>query len=220
MRVIEAINGVLVTRHGFSGAGEENYYNPRNSFLDEVLERREGLPITLSVIYIEVARRLGAPLEGVGLPVHFMVRWPLPTNEGGALYVDAYQRGELLDEPSMRQFVMRLMTGSGLRSFDPDWARAYDARQILTRMLRNLKRVYLHRGETANALEVVDRLCALRPDLLEELRDRGLLRLAMGDPLLAAADIAAYLERQPDAPEGGRLRRRIQSVREVRAKLN
>ncbi len=219
LRVLEAINETLITRHGFHGA-DGDYNNPRNSFLNEALERHEGLPITLSVIYLEVARRLGAPLEGVGLPAHFMVRWPLPADEGGPFYVDVFQRGELLDEPTTRQFILRLIHAPSSRAFDPDWSRALDTRQILTRMLRNLKRMYLIRGETGPALEVVDRLTALRPDLPEELRDRGLLRLAMGEPLLAAADITAYLERAPNAPEGGRLLRRIQSVREVRVKLN
>lgn len=219
VRVLDAINQILIVRHGFHGA-EEDYYSPRNSFLNEALERREGLPITLSVIYLEVGRRLGVPLEGVGLPVHFMTRWPLPADEGGDLYVDAYRSGEFLDEPTTRRFILRLMPAPAPRAFDPDWSRALTPSQILTRMLRNLKLVYLQRGETALALEVVDRLTTLRPDLSQELRDRGLLRLAMGEPLLAAADIATYLERHPEAPEGKRLRRRIESVREVRAKLN
>lgn len=219
LRVLEAVNEVLIARHGFHGA-EDDYYNPRNSFLDQALERREGLPITLSVIYLEVARRLGAPLEGVSLPVHFMSRWPLPDDEGGPLYVDAYRRGETLDEPTMRRFILNLLGDTGPRVFDPAWGRTASAHEIITRMLRNLKRVYLMRGETAHALEVVDRLTELRPDFPEELRDRGLLRLAMGEPLLAAADIAAYLERAPGAPDGNRLLRRIQSVREVRVKLN
>jgi regulator of sirC expression with transglutaminase-like and TPR domain len=223
LRVLEAINDVLITRHGFHGPGDD-FANPRNSYLDEALERREGLPITLSVIYLEIARRLGAPLEGVGLPVRFMTRWPLPPEEGGPLYVDASEHGRIMDEAAMRQTVQDLL-GSLTRhqarvKFSSDWARASDTRQILTRMLQNLKLIFLQRGETAQALEVVERLTALRPDLPEEWRDRGLLRLAMGDPLLAAADIAVYLERCPDARDGARLRRRIESLREVRAKLN
>lgn len=219
LRVIEAINEIISARHGFHGA-EDDYSNPRNSFLDQALERREGLPITLSVIYLEIARRLGSPLEGVSLPAHFMTRWPLSDDEGGPLYVDAFRSGELLDEPTMRRFILNLIRDSGQHVFDPAWSRTASVSEILTRILHNLKQTYLQRGETALALEVVDRLTALRPDLPEELRDRGLLRLAMGDPLLAAADIAAYLERAPGAPDGSRLRRRIESVREVHAKLN
>jgi regulator of sirC expression with transglutaminase-like and TPR domain len=219
LRVLKAIRQILFELHDFHGA-EADYYDPRNSFLDQALERRQGLPITLSVIYLEIARRLGAPLEGVGLPAHFMIRWPLSDDEGGPVYVDAFRRGDLLDEPTMRQFILNLLRDSGPREFDPAWLRTVSVRDILTRMLRNLKQVYLQQGETALALEVVERLTALRPDYPEELRDRGLLRLAMGEPLLAAADIIAYLERSPNAPDGGRLLRRIGSIREVRAKLN
>lgn len=219
IRVLEAINDVLVTQHDFHGAADD-YTNPRNSFLDEALNRHTGLPITLSVICIEIARRLGAPLEGVGLPAHFMARWPLPPAEGGPIYVDAYHRGLMLDEPVMRQFILTILKAPARTAFDPAWSRPLDTRQIITRMLLNLKGAYFERGETALLLEVVDRLTTLRPDLPEELRDRGLLRLALGEPLLAAADIASYLKRAPEAPERGRLRRRIESVLEVRAKLN
>jgi regulator of sirC expression with transglutaminase-like and TPR domain len=223
LRVLETMNEVLITRHSFHGVGDD-YANPRNSYLDQALSRREGLPIILSVIYLEVARRLGAPLEGVGLPVRFIVRWPLEPDEGGPLYVDVSERGRIMDEPTMRQTAQELisaLTGHRARvKFVDEWTRTSDTRQILTRMLQNLKLVFLQRGQTVLALEVVERLTALRPDLPEELRDRGLLRLAMGDPLLAAADIAAYLERNPEARDGARLRRRIESIGEVRAKLN
>ncbi len=218
-RVLETMVDVLARRENFRGA-DESYSDPRNSFLNAVLERHEGLPITLSIVYLEVARRLGAPLQGVGLPAHFMVKWPLSEDEGGDLYVDVFSRGELLDEPTCRQFILRLLTPQQTRSFDPSWSRPLTTRQILTRVLYNLKLVYLHRGDTASALDVIDRLVLLRPDLPQELRDRGLLRLAMGESLLAAADIAAYLERAPNAPENARLRRRIQATQEVRAKLN
>ena len=218
-RVLETMTDTLGKRENFHGA-DETLADPRNSFLDEALQRRQGLPITLSIIYLEVARRLGAPLQGVGLPAHFMVKWPLSAAEGGDLYVDVFNRGVLLDGPSCERFILRLLTPQTASAFDPTWTRPLNTRQILTRVLYNLKLVYLHRGDTTSALDVVDRLVLLRPDLPQELRDRGLLRLAMGESLLAAADIAAYLERAPNAPENGRLRRRIEATREVRAKLN
>jgi len=218
-RVIETMVETLARRERFRGASE-SYSDPRNSFLNHVLTRRQGLPITLSVVYLEVARRLGAPLQGVGLPAHFMIKWPLSEDEGGDLYVDVYNGGEMLDEPTCRQFILRLLAPQAPHSFDPDWTRPLSVRQILTRVLYNLKVVYLHRGDTASALGVLDRLIVLRPDLNQELRDRGLLRLALGESLLAAADITAYLERVPNAPESPRLRRRIESTQELRAKLN
>ncbi len=218
-RVLETMVDVLARRENFRGA-DESYSDPRNSFINTVLERHEGLPITLGIVYLEVARRLGAPLQGVGLPAHFMVKWPLSEDEGGDLYVDVFNHGELLDEPTCRQFILRLLAPQQARTFDPTWSRALNTRQILTRVLYNLKLVYLHRGDTTSALDVIDRLVLLRPDLPQELRDRGLLRLALGESLLAAADIAAYVERAPNAPENARLRRRIQATHEVRAKLN
>ncbi len=218
-RVLETMVETLARRENFHGA-DESYSDPRNSFLDNVLERRQGLPITLSIVYLEVARRLGAPLQGVGLPAHFMVKWPLSAEEGGDLYVDVYNRGALLDEPTCQQFILQLLSPQLSQSFEPSWSRPLTVRQILTRVLYNLKLIYLHRGDTTYALDIIDRLVLLRPDLPQELRDRGLLRLALGESLLAAADIAAYLERAPNAPENARLRRRIQSMREVHAKLN
>ena len=219
-RVLETMRETLAEREGLTG-NTDDYYDPRNTFLHETLDRGVGLPITLSVIYLEVARRLGIPLRGIGLPSHFMVKWPLTREEGGDLYLDAFHGGQLLDARECRRRVLDLIDATGAPPyFDPRWTVPLSARAILTRMLNNLKAIYLHRGETRLALEVVERLIALRPDLPEELRDRGLLRLALGEPLLAAADIATYAERAPAAPEVARLRRRIAELREVRASLN
>jgi regulator of sirC expression with transglutaminase-like and TPR domain len=219
-RVLETLRETLAEREGLTG-NDEDYYDPRNTFLHETLDRGVGLPITLSVIYLEVARRLGIPLRGVGLPSHFMVKWPLPREEGGDLFLDAFHSGKLLDIAECKSFVLDLMSATGMPPyFDPRWTAPLGSRAILTRMLSNLKAIYLHRGESRLALEVVERLVLLRPDMPEELRDRGLLRLAMGETLLAAADIATYAERAPAAPEVGRLRRRIAELREVRASLN
>jgi len=219
-RVLEILRDTLAEREGITG-NTEDYYDPRNTFLHETLDRGVGLPITISVIYLDVARRLGIPLRGVGLPSHFMVKWPLPREEGGDLYLNAFDNGQILDVSECRRFVIELMGATGAPPyFDPRWTAPLGSRAILTRMLNNLKTIYLHRGESRLALEVVERLVLLRPDMPEELRDRGLLRLALGEPLFAAADIAAYAERAPAAPEVGRLRRRIAELREVRASLN
>jgi regulator of sirC expression with transglutaminase-like and TPR domain len=219
MRVLRAMRRVLADREAFAGNREE-YYDPRNSFLNDVLNRKQGIPITLSVLYIAVGRRLGAPLDGVGLPAHFVAKWPLSSNEGGDLYIDAFSAGEIMDEEYCADFVRRLIASSGSIRLDPRWFEAVGTRAILTRMLNNLKMVYLHRGETAPALAVIDRLVALRPDLTQELRDRGLLRLALGESLLAAADLAAYANLEPQAPEMGRLRKRLATVGEIHNKRN
>jgi regulator of sirC expression with transglutaminase-like and TPR domain len=173
------------------------------------------------VVYLEVARRVGLPLVGVGLPMHFVVKWPLPREHGGDLFVDVFSGAAVWSYEECRAQVMaRVQAGAGVLGFDPRWTRPVGARAILARMLTNLKTIYLTRGETRLALEAVERLLILRPDAHEELRDRGLLRLALGEPLLAAADIAAYAERMPRAPDVGRLRRRVLQTREMRARLN
>jgi regulator of sirC expression with transglutaminase-like and TPR domain len=218
-RTLAALRDVLAGREGFHG-NQDDYYEPRNSFLPDVLDRRTGLPIALSVVYIEVARRLGAPLVGVGLPAHFVAKWPLPSAEGGDLFVDAFS-GVVLDQGECRRLVVRaLVTNSVPPAVDSRWFAPTGTRAIITRMLNNLKQVYLQTGDTTRALAVVDRLVQLRPDLPEELRDRGLLRLALGEVLLAAADLVAYGERAPQAPELRRLRKRLAAIGEVRAKLN
>jgi regulator of sirC expression with transglutaminase-like and TPR domain len=219
-RTLEALRTVLVEREGFRGNAVD-YYDANNSYLNAVLDRRVGLPITLSVVYLEVARRLGAPLRGVALPAHFVVKWPLPAKQGGDIFLDAFASAELLDAAGCKRLVARVAgaTGASL-TFDPNWTAAVGPRVILTRLLTNLKMLYLQRGETQLALEIVERLILLRPDAPEELRDRGLLRLALGEPLLAAADISAYAARTPDAPDLARLRRRLAATSELRCKLN
>jgi regulator of sirC expression with transglutaminase-like and TPR domain len=217
-RVLQALALVIAEREGFAG-NTEDYYDPRNSFLNEVLDRGVGIPITLSAIYLEVARLLGTPLTGVSTPVHFLTKWPLSEDEGGDLFLDAFHGGRIMQGDDCRHF-MRSLLGENYSGWNPRWSDPFDTRAILTRILNNLKMTYLQKGETVQALEVVDRLLLLRPDLPEELRDRGLLRLALGEPLLAAADIAAYAERVPTAPELNRLRRKFAELREVHAKLN
>ncbi len=217
-RVTGAMCDVLCGQEGFHG-NREQYYNPRNSFLNEVIETRTGLPITLSVVYIEVARRLGVPLVGIALPSHFVTKWPLSADEGDDLFVDAFS-GRLMDLDQCRKFMRGITASLAGTRFDARWLEPVGVRAILTRILNNLKHAYLQQGNTRSALDIVDRLVLLRPDLPEELRDRGLLRLAMGETLLAAADITAYAQRAPAAPEVMRLRKRLASIAEIRGKLN
>lgn len=220
VQTLKALRVTLAEREGYTGHTED-YYAAENSFLNRVLERKRGLPITLSILYIEVARRIGAPLVGVGLPAHFIAKWPLSPDEGDDLFVDAFAGGELLDLDACRRFMLRLTAGApGGPRFDAQWIDPIGTRAILVRMLTNLKQLYLQNGETAPALEVVERLALLRPDAPEELRDRGLLRLAMGEILLAAADLFTFVERAPQYPEAPRVRRRLQSIAEVHNKLN
>jgi regulator of sirC expression with transglutaminase-like and TPR domain len=146
------------------------YHDPRNSYLNEVIDRRLGLPITLSVLYIELARRVGLQVEGVGLPGHFIVRH---LDRTGVRYVDPFHHGRMLSVDDCRNLVVDLSNGS--LEFDPSMLQPVDARHILTRMLTNLKNAYVQEQHFNQALSVVERLLDLSPDEPAHLRDLGLL---------------------------------------------
>ncbi len=168
LRAANALSEYLFDEVGFDG-NREDYHDPRNSYLNEVLRRRLGIPITLSLVYVEVGRRLGLSLVGVGMPGHFLVK-----HQGvGDLYIDPFHGGILLSEDECAQR-LREVTGQ-----DIPWDSAYLGpianRDFLTRILRNLKAAYSRRQEPLRVLTALDLLVALRPDVVEERRDRGLL---------------------------------------------
>jgi regulator of sirC expression with transglutaminase-like and TPR domain len=191
---LRSVREVLFEQEGFRG-NEEHYYDPRNSFLNEVLDRRLGIPITLSIVYLEVARRVGLPVEGVAFPGHFLVKC-LGERE---LFVDPFHGGEVL---SANECVARLRAlGRTGMEFDPRHLEPVGARQILARLLHNLKRIYVEAGDDVRALWVVDRLLLLSPDDAAERRDRGLVCARLGHHAAAARDLAAYLAVAPSAPD-------------------
>jgi regulator of sirC expression with transglutaminase-like and TPR domain len=173
----------------------EDYYDPRNSFLNEVLERGLGIPITLALVYMEVGRRAGVPLVGVGFPGHFLLRHSV---EPGLL-LDPFDHGRLLTEGDCRQMLERLSNGS--LPFDSRLLRPSSPRQILVRMLNNLRGIYLHRSEPLRVIGVLDRVLLLDPDDVGARRDRGLLSLRWGDPQRGIEDLERYLVLEPEAPD-------------------
>jgi regulator of sirC expression with transglutaminase-like and TPR domain len=189
---------------GFCG-NQDDYYDPRNSFLNDVLERRTGIPISLSVLMIETGARLGITIEGVGFPGHFLVRAPGP---GGPLLLDPFCGGRPLDE---RELLARYRRVSGHEptGLPPAALETTGPLGILARMLRNLLRTYLDRGDHVHALEAVDLLLVLVPESAVEVRLRGLLyeRLECFGPALA--DLQRYLALAPDAPDRNEIQRRI-----------
>lgn len=177
---------------GFYG-NESAYYDVRNSYLDEVLRRRTGIPITLCVVYAAVGRRAGVAVDGVGFPGHFLARVGGP--EG--VLVDPFHQGESLEEPALRRLARRVL---GNRPLRPEHTTPVGLRPLVVRMLLNLKRVHENNGDHARALVVTDRLV----DLTEALtfrRDRGLHALALGAHAQAAADLEAYLAGTPGAED-------------------
>jgi regulator of sirC expression with transglutaminase-like and TPR domain len=196
---VRAVNRYLFDELGFVG-NEMQYEDPRNSFLNEVLERRTGIPITLALLYIEVARRAGLSVEGVNFPGHFLLRCPArrgpPYSED--LIIDAFHGGALLSEDACRD-LLRLHAGSEDEAgenpgFESSLLRHATKPQILARMLLNLKRVYVRMHSFPQARDVTELLLAVDPSALNELRDRGLLAYHLKDFPAALRDLQQYLQ--------------------------
>jgi regulator of sirC expression with transglutaminase-like and TPR domain len=205
--VLMAVRTVLYDEERFRG-NDEDYYDPRNSFLNEVIDRRLGIPITLSILYIEVARRAGLRLEGVAFPGHFLVKYAPPG--GPEVFIDAYNGGEVL---SNDECVARFKAASHGRPVEQRHLASVGPRQILARMLHNLKRIYLERSDDIRLWWVVDRLLMLDPSQPEELRDRGLISARLGAGVAAVRDLTAFLEAAPDSPDAAQVREILANVR-------
>jgi regulator of sirC expression with transglutaminase-like and TPR domain len=215
---VMALNDYLFGELHFVG-NESAYEDPRNSFLNDVLDRRTGIPITLALLYMEVARRAGLRVEGVNFPGHFLLRCPGGDAGagGGDLIIDAFHGGALLSRDQIRR-----QAGPGGALL----ARA-TKRQILVRMLHNLKRVYVAMRSFPQARDVITLLIALDPSAIAELRDRGLLASQLGDHPAALRDLEAYLAGSsgPSADEADRedhaqIWEQVKSLRKRVASLN
>jgi regulator of sirC expression with transglutaminase-like and TPR domain len=211
---LHALRSVLADEEGLKG-NDEDYGDPRNSFLNEVLDRRVGIPISLSVVYMEVARRVGLPLEGVGFPGHFLAKYVSPA--GREIFLDAYNGGEML---SADECAARYRARTGGRDLDRRHLGAVTTRQVLSRMLANLKRIYLERSDDVRAYAVLDRMLLLAPEQLDLLRDRGLVSARLGAAAPAERDLDAYLARVPSAPDANEVRRVLAALRGRRPLVN
>jgi regulator of sirC expression with transglutaminase-like and TPR domain len=192
---IATLNAYLFEELGFTG-NREHYDDPRNSFLNEVLDRRTGIPISLAVVYLEVGRRAGLRLEGVNFPGHFLVR---AIAEPGIedLIVDPFHSGALLSEVDCRQLLRQHLGDEA--AFDPTLLATATRQQIIVRMLVNLKRLYVRMRSFPQARFIADLLLTVDPSALSELRDRGLLAYHMEDFAAALRDLEAYLRLMPRA---------------------
>ena len=188
---IATLNAYLFEELGFSG-NAERYDDPRNSFLNEVLDRRLGIPISLAAVYLEIGRRAGMRLEGVNFPGHFLVRAPDATED---LIVDPFHGGALLSEVDCRH-LLRDYVGDET-AFDRTLLATATRQHIVVRMLVNLKRLYVRMQSFPQARAVADLLLAVDPSALSELRDRGLLAYHMEDFASALRDLEAYLRLMP-----------------------
>lgn len=185
---------------GFAG-NTSDYGDPRNSYLDDVLTRRRGIPITLAIVLLGVARRLSVAARGVSFPGHFLVRFERPN--GGPIVVDPFRGGRVLGVEELTQLLRRSVPQARLqlRHLEPASTRA-----ILTRVLVNLKNAHSARGDFASALVAAMRITALAPREPWALRDRGVLQAQLGAPAAARADLLRYLELAPNADDSARIR--------------
>jgi len=178
---------------GFKG-DVRGYYSPANSLLHSVMERRLGIPLTLSIVFMEIGWRLGIPFEGVGFPGHFLVRL---TGEPGDLLLDPYDHGVSVHEEDCRRMIQ--LTTGGTVPYDPSMIRSLGKRDMIARLLFNLKVACLKAEDDAGALSAVERLLLLHPDDPPELRDRGLLLYRMDRYREARESLRAYLAARPRA---------------------
>lgn len=184
---IAAINKVLFDEENFTGNDEE-YDDPRNSYLNDVLERKKGIPITLSLVYTEVAKRRGLPLVGVGFPGHFLVKHPGPPAD---ILIDPYHRGTILAAGDCTA-LLRAHFGSKAE-LKPEYLAAATQKQILARMLNNLKGSYFRRNNYPKVLMMIELALATGEDILSNLRDRGMVYFAMRRYADAVKELKAYL---------------------------
>lgn len=202
---VRALCRFLYDEYGLRG-NRDAYYDPRNSYLHHVLSRGLGIPITLAVVVIEVGRRAGVPLVGVGFPAHFLVR-----HRDAELFIDPFDAGRPLTVDGCRQLLDGLTGGSV--SFEERFLQPTPTREVLARMLRNLKAVHLQRGELDLALAAVDRLLVVHPDDPDERRDRGLLHAGLHRYGPALVDLERYLAARPDAADAARIRAQVEVTR-------
>jgi regulator of sirC expression with transglutaminase-like and TPR domain len=192
--LIATLNAYLYEELGFSG-NRDHYDDPRNSFLNEVLDRRLGIPISLAVVYLEVGRRAGLRLEGVNFPGHFLVRAPAEPGGMDEVIVDPFHSGALLSEVDCRH-LLRQHVGEEA-AFDHGLLATATRQHVVVRMLVNLKRLYVRMRSFPQARAISDLLLAADPSALAELRDRGLLAYHMEDFAAALKDLEAYLRLMP-----------------------
>ena len=192
-----------------------DYYDPRNSCLNDVLDRKLGIPITLALVMIEVGMRVGLRLVGIGLPGHFVVSAQVGTDR---VLLDPFDAGSVLTLEGATAVVSRSL-GRPVKLTEADFAAA-SKRQVLARMLQNLKPIYMSRAEWPKSLEVVERLLILEPDARDHIRDRGSILVKLGHLHRGLADWERYLIRHADAPDAENVRRQLRRVRQGLAALN
>ena len=217
VQMVHALNRFVFEEQGFAG-NNDDYYDPRNSYLNEVISRKLGNPISLGIVQLEMARRLGLPMRGVSFPGHFLLRFPV---DDGLLILDPYHRGRSLDISELKTRASSHVPGR--RVGDEQLGRMLEPapnRVILMRMLRNLKQLYIEREDFERALRCADRLVFLDEGDTDELRDRGRLYWCVGHVAAAREDFSHYLARARQASDADQVRQWLIELGSERRRLN
>lgn len=209
---VERLREVFHTRWGFR-SNSDNYYDPKNSLLNDVLDRRTGIPITLSIVYIEIARAAGLPLCGIGMPGHFIVGFESRDD----LFIDVFDRSMLL---TREDCAARARIVNPEIDFRPECLARVGTRDILARILNNLMGIYLNAAEFQKALEAVERIVSLKGPEPHWIRQRGLIHARLRNLSRAVADLDNYLVRAPDAQDRRGIEEQLHVLRQLRAMIN
>jgi len=206
---VETAQRFLFGELGFQG-NVDDFFDPRNSFLNQVLERRMGIPISLSVLYMEVARRLSMPVFGIGLPRHFVLEY----DDGRySTYIDPFHGGRLISERECYQL-------AGASVADPSLLRRVSKKEIMMRMLQNLRGVYLRRQDWNRTVETLNLLLIGAPNAASLYKQRGLLNFELKRMHAARADLEQYLSLEPAAADQREIQRQIQAIHSWLARVN
>jgi regulator of sirC expression with transglutaminase-like and TPR domain len=212
---IALLNHVLFDQEGLRG-NRDDYYDPRNSFLNEVLDRKLGIPITLSVIYLDVARRVGFPVVGTGMPGHFLLKHYDVFS--GEIFIDPFNRGRVVGNAECQQRLHEIYSGE--IEMQPEFLKAVSHREVLTRVLNNLRQIYFTRRNFQKGLQILDLLLAIPPRSPELLRERGLVRLNLEQYFGATQDLGAYLQSRPEGEDADDVSETLDMLRQLLARLN
>lgn len=204
----------LFVEQGFTG-NRDDYYDPRNSFLNDVLDRRQGIPITLSLVLMEVGKRLGLSIEGIGLPGHFIAGARLDDSQ---ILLDPFNGGALVTPEECEELVGSVV-GRPV-TLRPEHYAPMSGRQLLTRMLANLKGAYWRRQEWDRVVGAIDRLLVLDPKAAGEWRDRGVAWSNLGEVRRGLGDWERYLTEFPDAEDHETVKGHLRRARQKLAQLN
>ena len=205
---VNTLSEYLFDELGFQG-NLDDYYDPQNSFLNEVLRRRLGIPITLSLVCIEVGKRLDIPLLGVSMPGHFLLRHQLEED----LFIDPFNKGILLSEEECAQRLQQVTQANA--PWDSRYLSTVSNRDFVARILRNLKNIYLQRQDHDRSIMTIDRLMVLQPEATQERRDRGIVRYNLGHHEDALEDLTEYLDADPEGRDVEEVEQLVRHLRDL-----